>query len=283
MIDQKLHRLDVSGAGGDHQRRFAGSVGCFGFAPAFSKASIIGTFGTRVASWSGVTPYRFAALALAPARKQQLYQFQLIPVRGPMQRRHAVDVRCIDVDALLDESLYRGHVAILRRAHQPKVTAAAYAAAACKMAKAQDAKTRLNDASQVRPSPCFRRTSLSECLRFPECVSIRFESGVCLSPRMWRLPFDFSRRAADRDDRQVVVDVLVAVAHAAAVEEQRMIEQVAVAVRRRPSASPGTRANSVEVVRCRSWPSSRPARGRCCCATPDGGRRRRRSADSSAC
>ena len=39
--------------------------------------------------------------------------------------------------------------------------------------------------------------------------------------------------AADQQDRQVVVRVQVAVAHAAAVEEHRVIEQVAVAVRGR--------------------------------------------------
>ena len=49
---------------------------------------------------------------------------------------------------------------------------------------------------------------------------------------MWRPPASLPAGGPDGQDRQVVVRVLVAVAHAAAVEEQRVIEQGAVAVRR---------------------------------------------------
>src|SRR5437867_8808540 len=48
------------------------------------------------------------------------------------------------------------------------------------------------------------------------------------------VPLEPARAAADQQDRQVVVRVLVPVAHAAAVEERRVIQEVAVAVGRRP-------------------------------------------------
>ena len=47
----------------------------------------------------------------------------------------------------------------------------------------------------------------------------------------WRLALELPRRSADQNVRHVVMQVLVRIAHVGAVEDQRMIQQRAVAIR----------------------------------------------------
>ncbi len=55
---------------------------------------------------------------------------------------------------------------------------------------------------------------------------------VLLGKARWRPPFELSGRSADQDVRHVVVQVLVGVAHVGPVEDQRVVEQSAVAIGR---------------------------------------------------
>ena len=61
-------------------------------------------------------------------------------------------------------------------------------------------------------------------------VRCRFASGDGSAYLMWRPPLTLPGRAAGNDDRQVHVIVDVRIAHAAAVEVERVVEQRAVAL-----------------------------------------------------
>ena len=60
--------------------------------------------------------------------------------------------------------------------------------------------------------------------------------------------FQLAGSAARHHDGQRIVIVLIAVAHAAAVEDGRMIQQIAVAIGRRAAAFPGNRRASARDI-----------------------------------
>jgi hypothetical protein len=79
----------------------------------------------------------------------------------------------------------------------------------------------------LSPKLSFRTPS------FSSMPSSRFDIGRVLRGNDVAVAFERSAGAADKDNRQRIMIVLVAVAHAAAVENHRVIKQGAVAIGRR--------------------------------------------------
>ncbi len=84
---------------------------------------------------------------------------------------------------------------------------------------------------QIECAPCCRRTASCRMPSAWSTLSITFAIGVPSAARRCRPPFS-RRRLADEEQRTPLVVVQVRVAHRRAVDDQRVVEQVAVAVRR---------------------------------------------------
>ena len=98
---------------------------CVASAPDVSSRSIIGTLPYSDAIASGVNASRLAASTFAPRGDEQVGGLDVVAIDGPVERRRAVELRCVDVGLLLQEPAQRGlvafhhrvgHVALVRRA-----------------------------------------------------------------------------------------------------------------------------------------------------------------------
>ena len=178
-------------------------------------------------------------------REQPVDEIEIIVIRRPVQRRHAVRLRAFDVDRLLEQLPDGGAIAPLhgiserrpvRSAAGPsdavpeRCTARPTADAmyAQRMSLTQPASpTGLNSVSIL---PVL---SANESSRTPTAVEQRqVQVGQRRRLGVPDVPAaaHSAGRAAGDDDRQVHVIVDVGIAHAAAVQIKRMVEQRAVAL-----------------------------------------------------
>jgi hypothetical protein len=79
--------------------------------------SSVSTIGTPLFSHAEIV----GGIHLRAGAYQAFGRGDVVPVRGPMQRRGAVRLRGIDVDPLLEQRVGRTRVAAFHRLHQPQV------------------------------------------------------------------------------------------------------------------------------------------------------------------
>ena len=120
--DQQLQRVDSADPRGDHQRGFAfGGRGIdlgAGLEQDFDHARVAGAAGERE---RGRTIARHR-LGIGAATDQRRRRVDLGALRRPVQRRHAVRLRRVDVDVLLlQQRAHRGGIGLFDRVHQPAV------------------------------------------------------------------------------------------------------------------------------------------------------------------
>ena len=97
----------------------------FASAPLLSSASTIAALPFVAARKSGVTPYRFATLAVGAGADQRGRRLRVVVARRPVQRGRAVDFADVDVGPLIQQRPHRLAVARLDGLDQPGVGAGA--------------------------------------------------------------------------------------------------------------------------------------------------------------
>ena len=178
--------------------------------------------------------------AVAPACSSARRQVQIVGAHRPVQRRGAVGVGGVHFGRLLQQ---RAHGLRDRPPGSPPSRRRGAAGAATGATAASQRQRRSADASRpIRPSRAYAkksstRPSLSPKLsiRLPYWLAIashRLPTGVCGVSCTCRWPLPTPPPTATH--RQRVAGVPVRVAHAAAVDDQRVIEHRAVAVGQRP-------------------------------------------------
>src|SRR5262249_1630240 len=115
------------------------------------------------------------------------YKFQFVPVSRPMQRRHTIDIRYVDVNALLQQRLRGGYISIFRRVDQPEIPAGGK----CRCHSETGGDTESKNALSAHYSSILPVLSPYLSVGMPatsRTLSIRFDRGVSFT-RMCRFPF----------------------------------------------------------------------------------------------
>ena len=115
VVEQRLHRLDVAGARGEHQRRPAERKRLVGIGPGLDE----GRDHPGVAVHTGQPQRRHALtvrrLRIGTRTKQDGGQVPVASVHGPMERGRPIGLRGVHVDLLRDQRLHGRRVTTHRR------------------------------------------------------------------------------------------------------------------------------------------------------------------------
>ena len=190
-----------------------------GLAPALSSSPDIRVLPVRAASLSGVAPNSLARLTSAPALQQALTRSASPCVHRPQQCSGAVVLACVDVGA--PAACAGGHAGALQ-------ASAATSAQPARRAAVSAPRT-------IRPprtARCCCRASPSGTPARLSSVSSRLACGVSCGYLQVLPALDLAVALAQDHVGQRIVVVQVAVAHVAAVQDDRMIQQRAVAILR---------------------------------------------------
>ena len=165
----------------------------------------------------------------------------IVGAHRPVQRRRAVGLGGVDVVLLSQQRPHAVAVAVLDGVDERQRRGGLRTHAGARQQSDGDrarARTRARpDASEIRPGRCFRRTARAGCRTCPATPSQRLATGVHSRRHDEAVALHLAAGAADRGERQRIGRVRLAVAHAGAEDDQRMIEHRAVAFGRLRAAS----------------------------------------------